>query len=1039
MVWRKWLVRCLVFTIAGTVTAAAAMYQYCTNPRAVREQVISRIQDHLPGARTRIESASLRLLGGISLQDLSFHRRDDPKETTFLNVPRGTIFHDKEQLLDGKLAIRKIEFYKPWLRVVRGADGRWNLKGILGPVDLTKTIPTIILKQATVYVEDLQCAPRAPAVEIKDMTLTIVNDPITTLVINGSGSCNSLGQVEIRGSLRRDTDELRLSLKLQGVPVTGDLVERLAAYQPEAASHLRQLRGKLELSADLHFDPQAKPAWTYALNGKLVKGTFSHARVPLTLEQVEGHISVVDGRLTLENLSARNGDMRLEASGALRPVNNDYDLDGRVTVGLLKVDRELLSGLGEIPANLGKDFNLRGPLSFYVELRRRSGQWYSHCLFKPENMVGSCAKFPYELDQIRGDVELELDSARGLNQTRIDLVGHSLGKEVKIGGTVSGKSPMGIDVQVDARDLPIDTKLRAALKRDHQKIVDSFSPTGQVNVHVDVVRPQGQPDIRNTIKASFHNACMSYEQFPYPVEQISGILEIHPDHWEFHDFVGSHKGATFSARGGSWPAGPGEPNELRMVFGGNGVLLDEELRGGLKQPSLQKTWTGLNPKGRITFEARVNQRQGAKEPDIGVTVTPLLASIRPTAFPYELENLSGKIEYQNRQVKLENVACKHGSTDISLREGKVHSDPAGGFSIDLWNLHGGPVWPSPDFVGALPPTLARAVTMLQLREPFALQVEALTIKVPADTSPPYIFWDGGVDLQNASARAGIPFENVTGTVSCRGSYCGKLDKVEGNVALRNATIFGQPFQRVYSEIRAKPERAGEFLLPNIQADLFRGKVGGQVRVSLNENVRYEIFLTATQVQLADLGSHNHLGAKAHLSGLAGGQVYLTGMGTDLANLEGNGQVEVPSGKMYNLPIILDLLKVLALRLPDGTAFEEARVQFSIKGRTVKFSRLDFLGNAVSLVGQGTMDIDGKNLHLDFYAVRGAGLLPPVFDKGAAMISSLFLKIEVRGSLDHVRCTPEPLPIVFDRVKAIWHRLGGRDADAPRNSPGNTYN
>ena len=39
-------------------------------------------------------------------------------------------------MLDGAIGIRKIEFDKPWLRVVREKNGAWNLTGILGAVDL---------------------------------------------------------------------------------------------------------------------------------------------------------------------------------------------------------------------------------------------------------------------------------------------------------------------------------------------------------------------------------------------------------------------------------------------------------------------------------------------------------------------------------------------------------------------------------------------------------------------------------------------------------------------------------------------------------------------------------------------------------------------------------------------------------------------------------------------------------------------------------------------------------------------------------------
>ena len=70
MIWRKWLVRLLVFSIVAFVAVAAAVYQHFTNPTAVREQVIARLQEHLPAARVQVESANLNLMAYITFQEL---------------------------------------------------------------------------------------------------------------------------------------------------------------------------------------------------------------------------------------------------------------------------------------------------------------------------------------------------------------------------------------------------------------------------------------------------------------------------------------------------------------------------------------------------------------------------------------------------------------------------------------------------------------------------------------------------------------------------------------------------------------------------------------------------------------------------------------------------------------------------------------------------------------------------------------------------------------------------------------------------------
>src|SRR5438270_13386216 len=103
MAWRKWVVRSLVFAVTGALGAAVFAYQHWTSPAMVRQLVIARLSEHLVGATISLESAHLKLLGGIAFTELRLARRDDPGKVDVVYVPSGAILHDKEQLVSGKL------------------------------------------------------------------------------------------------------------------------------------------------------------------------------------------------------------------------------------------------------------------------------------------------------------------------------------------------------------------------------------------------------------------------------------------------------------------------------------------------------------------------------------------------------------------------------------------------------------------------------------------------------------------------------------------------------------------------------------------------------------------------------------------------------------------------------------------------------------------------------------------------------------------------------------------------------------------------
>src|SRR5262249_49162951 len=168
-----------------------------------------------------------------------------------------------------------------------------------------------------------------------------------------------------------------------------------------------------------------------------------------------------------------------------------------------------------------------------------------------------------------------------------------------------------------------------------------------------------------------------------------------------------------------------------------------------------------------------------------------------------------------------------------------------------------------------------------------------------------------------------------------------------------------PFHDVHAklDIWAKAPDVVELAL---KAPLFGGEISGPGRIELSSTLRYELDLTASEVRLDELGRHE-FGADSALSGLIGGRLHLSGKGNGVGSLEGNGSLDMPKGHLYNLPLLLDLLKFLGLRWPDRTAFDQAHAAFSIHGDQISFGHLELYGNAISLHGQGDMKLNGEEV------------------------------------------------------------------------------
>ena len=1037
MAGRKWLVRGLVFSLSAGLAGAGYLYQHWTNPAAVRQIVLHQLGGQLVGANISLNSAHMRLLGGIFLEELRLSRRDDPDQADFAYVPAATIYPDKEQAVNGKLAIRKVELDRPCLRVRRGADGRWNLSGLLAPPHPDEPVPTLQVRRGTIIVED-QAKP-GPPLEVTDVDLTLLNDPIATVRFQGTGVSGLAGRIHITGTFQRTSGALAVSIRGEDMDVGPALMQRLGAYVPELAEYAAELRGKASFQAEFGYSPATVPAWSHQVRWRLTGGRYHHPSIPRTLEDVELTLACVDGHVSLERGKARSGAAFLEVTAEAQALNRDADCRVHLTVTHLPMSADLFDNLPPRLASLKRvdsEYAPRGPVTVTVHAERRAGQWLREATARPEDATLSFrlkdSEAPFTLEHVTGSVEQVADAVGHREEIHVDLAGSFGGRRVVLKGEITGEPPLSaVDLRIAADDVALDNRVLAALPTRYRRIAASFHPAGRANFEASIRRPRGRPEFINHFLLRFHHAAINYDVFPYPLEEVNGTLDLWPDHWSFQNFRGTHKGGTFRAAG-NFRADP-TGDQLTVLLEGDEVALDSQLEEAfVNQPELKKAWRSFSPRGRMRFSARV-LRRGEEPADVKVDATALRCRVRPDFFPYEVEELTGNFRYDQRWVLLDALQARHGDTHLSLDKGKIYIKPDGGTWAEVTGLKGGPLVPDADLLEALPPVLRTACDAVKLRDPVGLATN-LTLSTSPDTCPD-VYWDGELSFENAALKTGVLWEQVTGKVGCRGRYDGQeLVGLLGNLFLEKATLFNQPFRDVQCAFAVDPHQPNVLAVPGFYGRLFGGEIYGPLSVTFGPTLRYDLELTASGIRLEEFGRRN-LGRDNQISGLANAALHLTGAGDDAEALRGRGSVDIPNGRLYNLPPFLDLLKFLAIRIPDGTAFEEAHATFTVRGTRVAISRLDLFGSSISLRGQGELNLDGTDLNLDFYAAwaRITQLLPPLI-KDIQDLSKYLLKIQMRGRLTEPKFHKEPVPVLVEPLKGLLERMAGRRVGSEGHGP-----
>ena len=72
---------------------------------------------------------------------------------------------------------------------------------------------------------------------------------------------------------------------------------------------------------------------------------------------------------------------------------------------------------------------------------------------------------------------------------------------------------------------------------------------------------------------------------------------------------------------------------------------------------------------------------------------------------------------------------------------------------------------------------------------------------------------------------------------------------------------------------------------------------------------------------------------------------LTGSGRTRNALAGKGRIVLSDGDVYELPLMVSLLKILSIREPNQKAFSDGTIDYRIVGPHIYFDRIAFHGDA----------------------------------------------------------------------------------------------
>ena len=982
------------------------------------------------------------------------------------------------ELASTELDINRVELRRVRLTLVRNSDGEWDFANIIDSLrmirsDCDSPIP-ISLTDCEIRIIDHASSRSTPITlsNVNVFILPIEHDGKPQFQIRGGFQSPAISQIEFTTYLDQNANSWWTEVVAKDATLSGELVSILPT---EIQSEFRDLQA---VSARINFLAKATGQMTldsvpaFEISGDVGELNIDDARLPLPIRRASASFWASNKGFVISKAHGHIGEAEFSTNywqhGFLE--RGQWHCDGSVMQFEFDHNPRLTRWLPAYCKKFCNEYSPTGKSNIDFDLTHDGTSFINREVTGTlTDMAFTWIKFPYKVENCIGSVNwlgdvCKFDVRSLTGKQEIEFKGHAKG---------FGASPTyEIDISVPGA-LPIDQKMRDAIdaKPKLATVLRAFSPSGHLAGIGKIKKLLPNGPVSKSFAIRLKHCSMQHDKFGYPIHNIVGLVSVENDNYTFSELSGNNSSGKVTCNGTWNPI-----NGLAARFICNSVPLNDQLRFALK-PELQEIWKGFRPRGTLDFmridmllpigkelslvvEAAMNKPKNKTDANY--------ISINPTWFPYAIEYLTGSVKIEAGKITLKNIEAKHRRTWMACQGDGRYDDNS--WSVKLKNLIVGSLKVDEDLLDAVPDTLAPPIRQLKFQglltvngevtvagrsEPPGLRQstqtatrysddfslnQPLTSSIPRQPPSSSMAWDLRFDMNQAKMHVGVPVENVSGGVKLVGIYDGKNAECRGDLQIDSMTVYDAQITKIRGPIWLDNEHAsaGQFARSqtarssiNINNDLEGGaelnSVTGQMHqgtinfdAKLSSGSNHEYFVQATLNDGCLATACREFGSSLeNVEGHSFAAVRLTGDYSGIHSRRGEGLIQLRDAKIYELPVFLSLLKILNVRQVSRTAFDSSNIEFTVQGDQIQFSRMEFLGDAISLIGNGTMNL-AREIDLNFYSVMGRNRIniPLISDLYRTGIQKI-LWINVDGSLDNPQTHRHVLSGLNDSLQQLF--------------------
>ncbi len=959
------------------------------------------------------------------------------------DVRLGELFH-------GPPVIHRIIVKRPQLLISKKIDGKWNLESLWPPPDCGPVRPRVEIQDAQIAFSD-ESQPKFAPLVVRDGNFIIFTTKTSKspeiIKISGTLGGPTVKSTQIEALFDPLQQTVQIAGKVAKLQLSPELIAWAATF---TGSHVGPTVSEGIVDGEFNIQHQFTGGRAPHVEARLFlsDGRLEDPRLPRPVTEISGEAVCQGSNLKIRAMHGNCGTASLALTLEKSGWNRTAPLALAMRVENISLDKKLYHALPELLRIQWDKYQPTGIVDAEFQLTFDGQRWRPKATLRGRELAFESDKFRYRLNNGSGALHYSLPNNQDVAELDIDLVGYGGGQPLRIVGQVFDPAPGATGwIEISGQDVEIEKRMIAALPDKTREVIQSLHPEGRFNLHWRLERTQkGQTKPHKSLRLELVETRINYEKFPYPLSHIHGLILAEDDRWKFRDLV---SGGTRSVYCQGYLVPTPNGRELSLQFTGQQVPMDDELKQALP-PAVSEAWDELRPRGQIDLTADIQHLTGFTKPSIRVVVRPRpeSATIEPTFFPYLLEKIEGNLSYQDGRLLMSGMRARHGHRTTIRTNGHGTFSPDGAWEVQLDGLAADRLAVRRDLTYALPMKMQKLIDQLKPTGSFELSNSSLQFSKSAEsTAQVRSEWDLQLNCHQTDLQVGIDLRNVHGTVRLMGESQGSRCHSAGEMRIDTATFKDVQFTDIRGPLwvdetscllgRWACEKRGE-PARRVTAKVYDGNIVANAWVTFDGLPNYGAEASLVGADLLRIMAERFQGQQ-DFQGKVAANLSLRGRGRQLDNMVGQGDVKITEADIYELPLLVGLLKVLRNSTPDSTAFNQSDMKFRIQGRHIYLDQLDFLGDAVSLFGKGYTNFD-QQLNLTFYGIVGRNEIRiPLLKNFVNQVGQSTMQMYVDGTLADPQIHTQAFPMVNQLIQQIQTDLdavntGVGERQAQRSSP-----